>query len=45
VTETLAAADLARYQASLTIQQVLHRASTIAIVLAEWSTRWIVSGS
>jgi len=32
VTETLAAADLARYQDPLTIQQVLHRASTIAIV-------------
>lgn len=32
MTETLAAADLARYQDPLTIQQVLHRASTIAIV-------------
>ena len=32
MTETLAAADLARYQDPLTIQRVLHRATTIAIV-------------
>ena len=32
MTETLDAATLARYQDPLTIQQVLHRASTIAIV-------------
>ena len=32
MTETLAAADLARYQDPLTIQQALHRTSTIAIV-------------
>jgi uncharacterized protein len=32
MTVTIAPADLARYQDPLTIQQVLHRASTIAIV-------------